>query len=158
MGAHFIVKLPPFLRYFLIRHIGYWPPFLGAGISIVQLSRDYLNLQVALKLSWYNRNYVGTQFGGSLYSMTDPFYMLMLMHNLGPEYVVWDLAARVQFKTPGRTRVTADFNLTKDEIENVRRQAASGQKVILRKKVIVYGESKNVVAVVRKSIYIRKRV
>ena len=71
-----------------------YPPYLGAGVRVRQISADFRQVQVKMGLGWYNRNYVGTQFGGSLYSMTDPFFMLMIMENLGRDFIVWDKAAR----------------------------------------------------------------
>ena len=68
-----------FLRWLL----NFYPPYLGAGVKVRYISSDFREVRVSMGLKWYNRNYVRTQFGGSLYSMTDPFYMLMLMENLG---------------------------------------------------------------------------
>ena len=79
-----------------------YPPYLGAGISVQHMSADFRHVKVRMGLGWYNRNYVGTQFGGSLYSMVDPFYMLMLMENLGRDYIVWDKAASIDFVSPGK--------------------------------------------------------
>ncbi|RMD74179.1 MAG: DUF4442 domain-containing protein, partial [Bacteroidetes bacterium] len=89
-----------------------YPPFLGAGIRVRTISADYRRAVVEMPLRWYNRNYVGTHFGGSLYSMTDPLYMLMLMNVLGPDYIVWDQAATIVFRRPGRSTVRAEFELT----------------------------------------------
>ena len=89
--------------------INLYPPYLGAGIHIARISNDYRDLLVTMKLRFYNRNYVGTHFGGSLYAMIDPFYMLMLMQMLGPEYIVWDKSATIEFKKPGRGTVSAHF-------------------------------------------------
>lgn len=74
-----------------------YPPFLGAGIRVRHIAGDFREVRVRMGLNRLNRNYVGTQFGGSLYAMTDPFFMLMLMENLGRDYVVWDKAANIEF-------------------------------------------------------------
>ena len=79
-----------------------YPPYLGAGIRVTHVSHDFREIDVRMGLHWWNRNYVGTHFGGSLYSMIDPFLMLMFLENLGRDYVVWDKAATIRFKTPGR--------------------------------------------------------
>ena len=79
----------------LRRWINFWPPFLGAGIRIQQIAPDLKSVDVEMKLRWWNANYVGTQFGGSLFAMTDAFYMLMLMANLGSDYMGWDKAASI---------------------------------------------------------------
>src|SRR5258705_5942167 len=95
-----------------LRHIGWWPPLLGAGIKLTWLDKDVRAADVEMRLTPWNRNYVGVHFGGSLFSMTDPFYMLMLAANLGEEYVVWDKAASIRYRKPGKGRVRAEFRLS----------------------------------------------
>ncbi len=107
-----------------LRVIGLWPPYLGAGVRVTRADADLRRIEVELSLRFWNRNYVGTQFGGSLYSMCDPFYMLMVMENLGPDYVVWDKAATIEFKRPGRGRVRACFELTEDALASIREEVA----------------------------------
>lgn len=157
MMAKLIPRLPPAWQRWLFRHIGFWPPYIGAAIRVEEVAPDYRYLRSSMTLRWYNRNYVGTHFGGSLYSMTDPFYMLLFMQNLGPDFIVWDLAASVRFKKPGRGRVRAEFRLRADEIEHARRGALTHEKWVVRKKVLVVDESGETVAIVRKAIYIRKK-
>jgi len=93
--------------------MNFYPPYLGAGVRIQHIAGDFREVRVKMGLGWYNRNYVGTQFGGSLYSMTDPFFMLMVMENLGSDYIVWDKAASIDFIAPGKGPVYADFVSTK---------------------------------------------
>src|SRR3954463_10481879 len=102
----------PFLKRHLRTWINLYPPLLGAGIRVTRLDRDWRAVDVEMKLRFWNRNYVGTHYGGSLYSMADPFYMLMLIENLGRDYIVWDKAATIRFRRPGRGRMTAEFRLT----------------------------------------------
>ena len=84
----------------LRRGMNLWPPLLFAGVRILHIAPDFKRVTVQMKLRWFNRNYVGTHFGGSLYAMTDPFYMLMLMKNLGRRYYVWDYSADIRFLKP----------------------------------------------------------
>ena len=107
-------------RNILLRLINLWPPFLGAGIRVSRTGSDQNEFVVRMKLRRWNANYVGTQYGGSLYSMCDPFYMLILIHELGPGYVVWDKSATIRFIRPGRGMVTARFAIPADEIERIR--------------------------------------
>ena len=100
--------------------INLWGPFLGAGIKITKISADYRLVKVSMKLTWFNTNYVGTHFGGSIYAMTDPFYMFILIKNLGNNYVVWDKAAQINFLKPGRGTLHATFTMTKEEIKHIR--------------------------------------
>ena len=95
-----------------------WPPFLFAGIRVQHLDGHWREARVALRLRRWNRNYVGTQFGGSLFAMTDPFWMLLMMNRIGPGYVVWDRAASIDFLAPGRGDVFARFVLD-DELEEL---------------------------------------
>src|ERR1700761_5534369 len=104
----------------LRRWINLWPPFLGAGIRVTHIAPDMKAVDVEMKLRWWNANYVGTQFGGSLFAMTDAFYMLMLMANLGRDYIVWDKAASIRYRKPGKGTVRAEFRLTDEQIEEVR--------------------------------------
>jgi hypothetical protein len=86
-----------------------FPAFRGTGARVTYISGDFRELHVKLPLSWRTRNYVGTIFGGSLYGAVDPHYMIMLIKLLGPGCVVWDKAATIRFRKPGRTTLFARF-------------------------------------------------
>jgi acyl-coenzyme A thioesterase PaaI-like protein len=134
----------------------WWPPFLGAGIRVKSLSDDFREAVVELKLGRLNRNAVGTHFGGSLYAMTDPFFAIMLMHNLGGDYLVWDKAGSIEYVAPGRGMVRARFALTEQRVAEIRAQAAGGEKVLPEFQVEVrHAESDALVALVRKTLYVR---
>jgi acyl-coenzyme A thioesterase PaaI-like protein len=133
----------------------WWPPFLGAGIRVRSLADDFREAVVELRLGRLNRNYVGTHYGGSLYSMTDPFYMIMLLHNLGPDYLVWDKSGAIEYLAPGRGTVTARFHLTEARLDEIRAQAAGGEKVLPEFEIDVVDAAGTVVAKVRKTLYVR---
>lgn len=139
------------------RLINLWPPFLGAGIKVREISGDYTDFKVDMNLTLFNRNYVGTQFGGSIYAMTDPFYMLILMKNLGKDYIVWDKSAEVRFKLPGKGKLTAHFNISKEKIAEIKAQADTEYKAEPRFTVQVKDEQGNVVAEVDKVLYVRRK-
>jgi uncharacterized protein DUF4442 len=141
----------------LLRLLRVWPPFLGAGIHVTHVADDFRSIDVELRLRFWNRNYVGTHFGGSLYSMCDPFFMVMLIENLGPDYIVWDKAATIRFKKPGKGTVKANFRLTKENVEEVRAQADALGKVEPQFQVVVTDAEGNVVAEVDKLLYVRKK-
>jgi len=105
-----------------------WPPFRGAGVRVRHIASDWRETRVELNLGLFNRNYVGTHFGGSLYAMTDPFPMLMLMHLLGPEYVVNHKGGRIDYLAPARGRVTATLRIEDAEVEAIRARVASAGK------------------------------
>ena len=137
--------------------VNLWPPLFFSGIKVTYLAQDYQELRVTLKLRWYNRNYVGTHFGGSLYSMTDPFYMLMLMNNLGRDYIVWDKSATIDFLRPGKGRVFAEFELTQAMIDEVKAATAGGEKYLPTWEVTVRDDAGEAVARVEKVLYVRRK-
>ena len=137
--------------------MGLWPPFLGAGIKVKHIAADFREVVVSMKLRWYNRNYVGTHFGGSLAAMTDPFYMLMLIHILGNEYTVWDKTSTIDFIAPGRGTVTARFRLKDEQITEIKENTAKGDAYLPEFSVDIVNGSDDVVARVRKKLYVRKK-
>jgi acyl-coenzyme A thioesterase PaaI-like protein len=132
-----------------------WPPFLGAGIRVRHIAADWSEVRVALRQGLLNRNYVGTHYGGSMFSMTDPFYALMLMHALGARYHVWDQAARIEFVAPGRGTVSARFALAPERIAEIRSRAAGGDKVLPEFDVEIRDAAGALVARVHKTVYVR---
>ena len=140
----------------MLRLINYWPPLAAAGIH-VRWGADMKSADVTMKLRPWNRNFVGTHYGGSLYSMCDPFYMLMLMKNLGPEYIVWDKAASIRFRKPGKGTVRAEFRITDAQLDDIREQLKTLPKYEPTFNVEVKGESGEVVAEVQKTLHIRKK-
>jgi acyl-coenzyme A thioesterase PaaI-like protein len=141
----------------LRRVLTLYPPYLGAGIKVTHIAENYGAATVQMRQHWYNRNYVGTHFGGSLYSMVDPMYMLLLMRRLGKDYVVWDKSAHIEFLQPGRGTVTAHFELTDECLEEIRQATADGEKHLPTWNVDIIGEDGHVVARVHKVLYVRKK-
>lgn len=140
-----------------LKLISYWPPYLFAGVSVKSISEDFLKIRVQMKQRFYNTNYVGSHFGGSLYSMCDPWYMFMLLEHLGSDYIVWDKAAAIEFKSPGKGLVYADFELSEAEILRVKKMADENYKCEPEYTLNVYGANGDVVAVVNKKLYVRKK-
>jgi acyl-coenzyme A thioesterase PaaI-like protein len=134
-----------------------WPPFWGAGIHVDEISHDYRSAKVSLKYGMLNRNIVGVHFGGSLFAMTDPFFMLMFSQNLGKQYIVWDRAARIEFLKPGRSNVVASFQISQEQIDEVRTEAESGEKILKDYSVDIKNADGEVIARVTKTLYIRKK-
>jgi len=139
----------------LLKGMKWWPPFLGAGIRVRSLSEDFRDAVVELKFGRFNRNYVGTHFGGSLYAMTDPFFMIMLMHQLGKDYLVWDKTGSIEYVAPGRGTVTAHFRIPEERVAAIRAEAAAGEKIFPEFEVDVKDEAGEVVARVKKTLYVR---
>jgi hypothetical protein len=141
----------------LRRAVNFWPPFLGAGIRVKHIAHDMKAIDVEMKLRWWNANYVGTHFGGSLFAMTDAFYMLMLMANLGPEYIVWDKAASIRYRKPGRSTMRAEFRLSDAQLEEIREKLLTLPKYERTFAVEVKDEQGTVIAEIEKLLYMRKR-
>src|SRR5512143_2022008 len=139
------------------RGINLWPPFVGAGVRVTRVAPDYREIDVVLKLGLFNRNYFGTQFGGSMFAMTDPFFALMILHNLGPGYIVWDKAGSIRYRKPGRGNVYARFRLPAAAIARARRATARGAKHEPRFRVSIVDRDDEVVAEVEKTLFIRRQ-
>lgn len=134
-----------------------YPPYLGTGIKVDHISEDWRELWVSMRLRWYNRNAVGTHFGGSLYAMIDPPYMLLLMRLLGREYLVWDKKASIEFIKATKKKVRAHFLIPDQAVENIKTQTANGEKYLAAFPVEIMDEDDELVARAEKVLYIRKK-
>ena len=141
----------------LTRWLSLYPPFLGAGIRVARRGGGESTYEVRMKLTRWNRNYVGTHFGGSLYSMCDPFYMLILMERLGPDYVVWDKAATIRFRRPGRGTVRARFDIPAERVEEIRAAADADGRTEPSFTAEIRDASGQLVAEVEKQLSVRRR-
>ena len=134
-----------------------YPPYWGTGISVKTVSHDFRNIRVEMKRRWYNSNYMHTHFGGSLYAMVDPFYMLMFIPILGSGYQVWDRSAFIDFIKPGRGTMSADFVITDAMVDDIMAKTAHGEKYLPEYPVEILDERGYIVATVTKQLYIRKK-
>ena len=141
----------------LRRILNLWPPFLFSGIHVVELATDWRSARVELRSRPWNRNYVGVHFGGSLFAMTDPFWMLMTLHALGNDYIVWDQASTIEFLKPGRGTVHARFQLDEAILAQLRAATADGAKHLHWFETAIVDASGEVVARVRKQVYVRRK-
>ncbi|MDT0347196.1 DUF4442 domain-containing protein [Streptomyces litchfieldiae] len=139
------------------RLMRWWPPYRFAGITVLHIAEDWSAARVRLRLGRLNRNLFGTQFGGSLYSMCDPFWALLVLHRLGRGYVVWDKAAEIEYVSPGRSDVFAEFRLTEDRVAEIRAATADGAKALPWFDCTVEAADGTVVARVRKQLYVRRK-
>jgi acyl-coenzyme A thioesterase PaaI-like protein len=135
-----------------------WPPYLGAGVRITRVADDLGSVDVELPLHFWNRNYVGTHFGGSLFAMSDPFFMIILIERLGPGYVVWDKAATIRYRKPGRGTVRARFEIPPERVEEIRRAADADGKVEPTFVARILDAQGEVVAEVEKLLSVKRRV
>ena len=147
-------KIPPRLMRF---GMNLWPPFAGAGIRVRHIAPDFREVRVEMRLGLTNRNAFGTHFGGSLYAMTDPFFALMVHHNLPRNYLVWDKAGSIEYLTPGRGPVRAVFRLEQQDIDTILRMTAGGDKHLHLFNVDVVDREGLAVAKVEKIVYVRRK-
>ena len=149
--------MPLLTPHLLKLRLNTYAPYIGAGIKIDHISLDQGLCVVSMGLNTLNKNIVGTQFGGSLYSMVDPFYMLMLMHQLGSNYVVWDKSSHIDFVAPGNSKVTARMKIPSSKIITIQELAKEGEAVFREYKVDIVDEQQKLIATVTKTLYIRLR-
>ena len=149
--------MPLLTPHLLKLRLNTYAPYIGAGIKIDHISLDQGLCVVSMGLTPLNKNIVGTQFGGSLYSMVDPFYMLMLMHQLGSNYVVWDKSSHIDFIAPGNSRVTARMKIPSTEVITIQELAKDGEPVFREYKVDIVDDQQKLIATVTKTLYIRLR-
>ena len=137
--------------------INAWPPYLGAGIRIRRIASDFRRIEVEMPLRWYNRGYYGTHFGGSLCAMCDPFFALMVLHNLPEDYLVWDKAASIEFVAPGRTTVSSTFMLADEDLALILKMTEAGDKHLHVFRTEIVDDEGLVVARVEKVVYVRRK-
>ncbi|WP_182407208.1 DUF4442 domain-containing protein [Psychrobacter sp. GP33] len=149
--------MPLLTPHLLKMRINTYAPYIGAGIKVEHIDLDQGLCVVNMGLNALNKNIVGTQFGGSLYSMVDPFYMLILMHQLGSSYVVWDKSSHIEFIAPGHSKVTARMKVPSTEIATIQELAKEGNAVFREYNTDIVDDQQKVIATVTKTIYIRLR-
>jgi acyl-coenzyme A thioesterase PaaI-like protein len=137
--------------------LNFWPPFLFSGITVLEVAKDFRYAKVRLKKKMLTSNYVGTLFGGSLFAMTDPFYMVMVLKNLGKDYIVWDKRSEIEYVSPGKVTVYADFHLSDAALEEIKDEVAANGKYLKWFEVEIKSADGTLVAIVKKQIYIRKK-
>ncbi|NVJ59010.1 MAG: DUF4442 domain-containing protein [Gammaproteobacteria bacterium] len=141
----------------LKRLFNFWPPYWGAGIKVLEIRDDWSYVKVKLKKGLLNTNYFGTAYGGSLYSMADPFYVLMLTNQLGRDYIVWDKGASIKYIKPGTTHVYCEFKLNTDRVSEIKQAADSNPKHEPEFEVEVFDEQGEIIAKVFKTLHVKKK-
>jgi hypothetical protein len=134
-----------------------FPAYCATGARITYVAGDFREVRIRLPLSWQTRNYVGTIFGGSMYAAVDPVYMLMLIKNLGKDYIVWDKSACINFRKPGQTNLFARFLIDENELETIKKELAHARHVDRTYHVDLTDDQGTVHATVEKVVYIRKK-
>ena len=143
------------LRFQLL--VNLYPPYLGAGVRVTRVASGFSVVEVRMRLHRWNQNYVGTHFGGSLYAMADPFFMIMLIELLGRGYTVWDKSGAIRYRRPGRGTVRARFEIPAQRLDEIRRAADAGGRVEPTFTVAIVDEQGETVAEVEKLLSVRRR-
>ena len=122
---------------------------------ITKASKDLLNIEIKIPISYKNKNYVNSIFGGSLFSAVDPIPMVQLINIIGNDYVVWDKSAEIRFKRPAKEDVYAAFTYTIDEIANIKEEVKEKDEIEIRKTTILTNKDKSTIfCEVKKTLYI----
>ena len=140
-----------------MKYFKYWPPYLSCGISVKEFDLDKGYVVSQMKISKWNKNVYGTMYGGSLYSMCDPFYVFIIAHKIGRDYYIWDIESNIKFLKATAETVTAKFEISEEEVQSIKARADKGEKVtpVFRTQII---DSKGlVVADVTKTVYVKAK-
>ena len=140
-----------------IKLVNYYPPYFFSGIKVIDINDDITQLTTQLKLAWYNKNLFDSHFGGSLYSMCDPFFVFIAVANLGDAYIVWDKSAKIKFKKPGYGKVTALFEISKEQLKKMKEEVDKEGKKTFFFTTQVTDSSNEVIAEIEKEVYIRRK-
>lgn len=138
--------------------LNWYPPYLGAGISIAERNKEGTRFLIQLKQNWFNSNLFNTHFGGSLYSMCDPWFVFILVISLGEDFIIWDKSAVIRFKKPGRGCVTALFEISPEKLAEIKSTMKKQEKGTFWLQTEVKNEAGETVAEVEKEIYIRRKI
>lgn len=130
------------------------PMYRRSTGRLIEVSEDLLKVKIRIPLSYKNRNYVGTIYGGSLYSATDPIYMVQLINILGKDYVIWDKSAEIKYKRPAKSVAYATFEFTKQEIENIKKRVTKENEFDLVKELLITGPNDEVYCELSKVLYV----
>lgn len=141
----------------VLKLIRFWPPYFGAGIYVKSVNKEFTEVETSMKLRFFNTNYVGTHFGGSLYSMCDPFLMFILLHHLRDEHIVWDKSASIQYLRPAKGEVKALFKVTSNEVEEIKKNCLNSFSVEPKYEIEITDSENKVVAIVSKTLYVRRK-
>ena len=134
-----------------------FPCYRRTGVKVTYVSPDYHEVRIELPLNWKTRGYNGSTFGGSMYACVDPVYMTMISWALGKQYIAWDKAATIDFRKPGRGKLFCTFRLPPGELDGIRAELETAERVERIYDVELVDAAGVVHAAFRKTIQIRKR-
>lgn len=148
------MKLSPKLLRFLFN---IYPPYWGTGVSVRHIGHDWREIYVTMKLRWYNRNINGTHFGGSLYAMVDPHLVAMVAGCLGPDYIVWDKSAEIDYVRATTSTVSCLVTISDQHLDEIKAATQNGEKYLPTFELVIKDEQGKLVARVSKTLYIKRK-
>lgn len=150
IGARYIGKSKIFKYGFNLS-----PMYKRSVAKITYVSEDLLNIKIKLPISYKNRNYVNSIFGGSMFSAVDPIPMVQLINLIGDDYVVWDKSAEIYFKRPAKENLFAEFQYTNEELQEIKANVKLHNEIeIVKTTKLTDKEKTTVFCEVKKTIYI----
>lgn len=154
VGQKFVSKA------FLFRYGFNWSPMYRRSTGkLYFVSANLHQIKIKIPISYKNRNYMNTIFGGSMFSAVDPIPMIQLTQILGNNYVVWDKSAEIKFKQPGKQNLYADFIFSENEIAEIKRRVAIENEIEIYKLTqLTYKDPSQIICEVNKKIYIASKV
>lgn len=131
------------------------PMYRRSTARIIYVSDDLKTVRIKIPISYKNKNYIGSIFGGSLFSAVDPIPMIQLMTIFKEEYIVWDKSAHIRFKRPAKENMYANFEFTTEEIEDIQKKVHENKEVEHSKTTLITNKTGDIVyCEVTKLIYI----
>lgn len=153
MGSQYIGKAKLFKVGFNVS-----PMYRRSTARITSVSKDLLEVKIKLPISYKNRNYMNTIFGGSMFAAVDPIPMVQLINLIGDDYVVWDKSAEIYFKRPAKENLYATFQYTLAELEEIKQKVDAQKEIEIIKTTFLTNREENVVyCEVHKNIYIASK-
>lgn len=131
------------------------PMYRRSTGRVKTVTKDLSRITIKIPLSWRNRNYVGTIFGGSMFASVDPIPMVQLINLLGDDYVVWDKSAQIKFKRPANEHLYAEFVYTQNELNDIRDRVANDNEIeIVKSTSLTNKDGSKEFCIVDKTLYI----
>lgn len=147
-------KLPKTANH--LRHrLNLWTPLFFTGIKITYLSEDYTHCRATLKNWCFTKNSHGTQFGGSLFALTDPIYAMMCNCLFGDKHYVWDKSAHIDFVKAAPNEVYLDCQISQHDIDTILAATANGEKHFPEFTVRVFDQNNDTIAIATRVLYVR---
>lgn len=134
-----------------------FPVFRRTGARLTYIAPDLREIRIALPLNWKTRNYVGTIYGGSMYSAVDGILMVMFINLLGRDYIVWDKSGRIRYRKPGRNTLTGRFLVSQQDLDEIRDRLVDADRFEKEFRIDLVDEDGDVCAEIDKLLHFRRK-